>query len=115
MGEMVPPFVLQPLVENAIVHAIAPRKGGGRVEITARRQGDGLRLEVTDDGPGMPAADGGAGLGLQLLRERLAMIYGGRARLSLQPAAGGGLRAIVELPLEDPEPGRRPGQPAGRG
>jgi signal transduction histidine kinase len=108
MDGLVPPFVLQPLVENAIRHAVAPRKSGGTVAIAARRERDRLHLEVCDDGPGLPAGaaaparDGedGGGLGLQLLRERLALLYGGRARLSLEAADGGGLRARIELPLD---------------
>ena len=101
MQSPVPPFVLQPLVENAILHAVAPRKAGGRVKVTARRHADLLRLEVLDDGPGLPPrpAPSGNGLGLQLLRDRLAMLYGGRARLALEPADGGGLRATIDLPL----------------
>lgn len=100
MRGLVPPFVLQPLVENAILHAVAPRAAGGRVAITARRNGGQLLLEVSDDGPGMPQPLGasGAGLGLRLLRERLALLYGGDARLSVQPAEGGGVRATIELP-----------------
>jgi signal transduction histidine kinase len=102
LPDLVPPFVLQPLVENAILHAVAPRKAGGRVAVTARRRGDHLHLEVCDDGPGMPAASPspGAGLGLRLLRERLALLYAGNASLSLQPAEGGGVRATIELPLD---------------
>ena len=105
MGALVPPFVLQPLVENAILHAVAPRREGGRVEITARRRGDHLRLQVCDDGPGMPSpAPPSSGLGLRLLRERLALLYPGKASLSLEPAEGGGLRATIDLPLEASEP-----------
>ena len=101
MGELVPPFVLQPLVENAILHAVAPRKGGGRVAITARRHRDHLELEVCDDGPGMPSTiPPSPGLGLRLLRERLALLYAGNASLSLRPAEGGGLRATIDLPLD---------------
>jgi signal transduction histidine kinase len=102
MQALVPPFVLQPLVENAILHAVAPRRAGGHVAITARRRGDRLQLEVCDDGPGMPStlAPSGAGLGLRLLRERLALLYAGSANLSLQPAEAGGVRATIELPLE---------------
>jgi sensor histidine kinase YesM len=102
MPGLVPPFVLQPLVENAILHAVAPRTAGGRVAITVRRRGDHLRLEVCDDGPGMPAQLGPAegGLGLRLLRERLALLYAGAARLSLEKGDGGGLRATIDLPLD---------------
>jgi sensor histidine kinase YesM len=109
MDDPVPPFVLQPLVENAILHAVAPRKAGGLVAITARRRGGVLQLEVCDDGPGMPSTlpSAGAGLGLRLLRERLALLYAGNASLSLHPVEGGGLRATIDLPLDQvsaPEP-----------
>jgi len=102
MDCLVPPFVLQPLVENAIVHAVAPRKSGGRVTVTTRRQGESVQLEVRDDGPGMAAVPErpGSGLGLQLLRERLAVLYAGRAHLSLEANEGGGVRATIDLPLD---------------
>lgn len=101
MEALVPPFVLQPLVENAILHAVAPRKAGGRVTITARRRGQRLQLEVRDDGPGLPAPSPtlGSGLGLRLLRERLALLYAGRASLSLESSAGCGVHATIDLPL----------------
>jgi LytS/YehU family sensor histidine kinase len=107
--ERVPPFVLQPLVENAIRHAVAPRKDGGRVAVSVRRRGDRLLLEVSDDGPGMPSASpgSGAGVGLRLLRERLALLYAGRASLSVQAAEASGVRATIELPL-DREPATEP-------
>ena len=96
----VPPFALQPLVENAIVHAIAPRASGGRVDVSARRSGGRLILEVRDDGPGVSEAEIGASprMGLRLLRERLAALYAGRALLSFDSPAGGGLRVRLELP-----------------
>jgi LytS/YehU family sensor histidine kinase len=97
---LVPAFVLQPLVENAIRHAVAPRARGGRLEIEARRTDDVLRLVVADDGPGLDGASGagGAGLGLHLLKDRLQALYGGAARLDL-PAGGPGLRAELQLPV----------------
>jgi signal transduction histidine kinase len=107
MAEPVPPFVLQPLVENAILHAIAPRAAGGRVVITARRRDGHLVLEVADDGPGLSSSPpSGNGLGLRLLRERLALLYAGRARLELLAAErGGGLRARIDVPLDREAPG----------
>jgi LytS/YehU family sensor histidine kinase len=102
MDCLVPPFALQPLVENAVLHGIAPRKEGGRLTVTARRSGDRLRLEVCDDGPGLPfaARANGNGVGLQLLRERLAMLYAGGAGLRLEPAGERGLKATLDLPLD---------------
>ena len=96
----VPPFALQPLVENAIVHAIAPRASGGPIEVSARRSGGRLVVAVRDDGPGASAAQLGESprMGLRLLQERLAALYAGRARLSFESPAGGGFLARLELP-----------------
>ena len=96
----VPPFALQPLVENAIVHAVAPRASGGRVEVSARRSGGRLCLQVEDDGPGATEEQIAASprMGLRLLEERLSALYAGRARLTFESPAGGGLRVRLELP-----------------
>src|SRR5262249_8098892 len=99
----VPPFALQPLVENAITHGVATRAAGGRVAVSAKR-GDGrLRLSVSDDGPGATEAEIAASprLGLRLLRERLAALYGDRARVRFEAPAGGGLAVSLELPIDE--------------
>jgi signal transduction histidine kinase len=86
-----PPFVLQPLVENAVHHAIAVR-GGGRIGVALAR-GGGSRLEVTitDTGAGgeARAARSGSGIGLQNVRARLEMLYGRDWRLQVNAASGG--------------------------
>jgi len=96
----VPPFALQPLVENAIVHGVAPRASGGRIEVSARRAGGRLRLSVRDDGPGAAEAAVLASprMGLRLLRERLAALYGGRAFVRLETPPGGGFAVLLDLP-----------------
>jgi LytS/YehU family sensor histidine kinase len=100
MDVPVPPFALQPLVENAIIHAVAPRASGGRVEVSARRSAGRLFLVVRDDGPGAAEADilGSPRMGLRLLRERLTALYAGRARLDFESPAGGGLGVRLDLP-----------------
>ncbi len=100
LGVAVPPFALQPLVENAIVHAVAPRAAGGRVEVSARLSAGRLCLSVRDDGPGATEAEIAASprMGLRLLQERLAALYAGRARLAYDSPAGGGFRVRLELP-----------------
>lgn len=98
---VVPPMLLQPLVENAIRHGIEPIVDGGEVRIAARREGDRLHLEVSDTGAGLGPASGGAGVGLANLRERLAALYGGAARLRIAERDDGGVAACVELPWED--------------
>jgi len=99
----VPAFVLQPLVENALVHAIAPRAAGGQVAIGAARVPGGLRLSVRDDGPGPVAVapTRGSGTGLRNLRDRLDRLYDGRASLSLTRATdtGPGAEVVVLIPL----------------
>ncbi len=96
----VPGFILQPLVENALRHGLADRSEDGRVEIAARRDGAELVLSVRDNGVGVPPEGQrrAEGLGLSNTRERLATLYGGRARLDLAPNPGGGTTAIVRLP-----------------
>ena len=91
----VPDFLLQPLVENALRHGLAKRVEATLLKIEARREGDDLVLAVIDDGPG-PAA--GEGVGLGNTRERLATLYGARARLDLGRSAEGGAVATVRLP-----------------
>ncbi|MBK9363727.1 MAG: histidine kinase [Rubrivivax sp.] len=101
----VPPLLLQPLVENAIRHGLEPQVEGGRLEIGARRLGDQLQLRVRDTGVGPSAAAAGgspgSGFGLELVRTRLATLYGGQASLTVQPAADaeGGTEALILLPL----------------
>lgn len=101
----VPPFALQPLVENAIVHGVAPRAQGGRLEVSARRAGGRLRLEVKDDGAGAreEVILASPRQGLRLLRERLASLYNGSARLAFTAAEPHGVRAVLDLPEEGPQ------------
>jgi LytS/YehU family sensor histidine kinase len=100
-GHPVPALILQPLVENAIKHGVAPREVGGRIAVTARRAGAALVLTVEDDGPGLgggaPTSTGG--IGLTNTRDRLRQRYGDGASLSLDATSGGGLRATISIPL----------------
>ncbi len=102
----VPPLLLQPLVENAIKHGLEPKVQGGRIEVSASRTAQALRLTVRDTGVGLHAADAGAGsgFGLEQVRTRLGTLHGERASLSLQPAPDeeGGMLAILQLPLPSP-------------
>jgi sensor histidine kinase YesM len=83
----------------------APRRrrgvAGGRIEVDARRDGDMLVLSVLDSGVGLGSAapSGDSRFGLAQVRERLHTLYGSRASLELQDAAGGGTRARIRLPL----------------
>jgi sensor histidine kinase YesM len=91
-----PVLTLQPLVENAVRHAIAPRAAGGRVDVHARRHENRVRITVCDDGPGL-TSEPGSGRGLDLVRQRLDRMYGSRATLSLGRSNEGGLCVTIDL------------------
>jgi LytS/YehU family sensor histidine kinase len=100
LGESVPAFALQTLVENAVRHGAAPRVAPTEIVVTAGAGASGLTLSVrnTGDGQPAPASHGGAGTGLVRLRERLAVLYGGAATLACSPAADGGFESVLVLP-----------------
>ena len=94
---VVPPLLLQPLVENAVVHAIARRTRPGCVRIGAGLVGDALWLEVEDDGADGLSGVEGHGIGLAATRARLQALYGTEASLSIT-STGGGTMVSLRLP-----------------
>jgi hypothetical protein len=94
-----PPSLLITLVENAIKHGIEPRPGPGRVEVSAVRDGERLRIRVIDDGAGLQPGIGG-GMGLANVREQLAQRFGVQASLRLHPGKARGVVAEIELPCK---------------
>ena len=106
---LVPSFVFQPLVENAIKHGIVPHGNAGTIRVGAQSEDGRLRLYVADDGPGMNAGGEAVsvGVGLSNLHDRLSRLYGEAYALDLQDADPQGLIALVTLPL------RRSSQPYG--
>lgn len=84
----VPAWVLQPLVENALKHGVAPKPGPATVRVRASREGDALVLSVTDDGIGLNGTRRGVpstGVGMANTRARLEALYGDDASLTLAP------------------------------
>lgn len=101
LGGMVPCFLMQPLVENAIRHGISRSEEGGSVHVTVERKGPRLRLQVRDSGAGANGqAPDGHGIGLRNTRERLSHLYGERFDLRAAPLESGGFEVAVELPYE---------------
>jgi two-component system, LytTR family, sensor kinase len=106
---VVPNLILQPIVENAIRHGVSQRAASGHVEVRAARSGDSLRLEVRDNGRGLPeGAEAGrakqGGVGLANTRARLQQLYGGAYRFELQNAPTGGAVVTLEIPFREADP-----------
>lgn len=107
LAAAVPTLLLQPLVENAIIHGVAPGRGPGRVIVRAWREGERLQLEVADTGGGNPGGPEGAGenlqfregVGLANTRARLEALYGGRQRFTFSRAVEGGVVVKIEIPF----------------
>lgn len=97
---VVPQFVLQPLVENAVLHGVAPRPEGGIVKVGALCRRGRLEVQVEDDGPGPGAHEGNESKGLDLLRKRLDVLYDGDASVRLARSPRGGCVATINLPAE---------------
>jgi two-component system LytT family sensor kinase len=99
----VPPFLLQPIVENAVKHGIEPHPKPGAVRVTGRLDGPRLYLSVADTGP---AANGGdpsvrSGRGLALTRRRLRAVYGGDAATIRTERSADGFTVTLALPPSD--------------
>jgi signal transduction histidine kinase len=101
---LMPPLLIQPLVENSLRHALASRISGIAISVAARREGAQLLISVADDGPGFPAmAVERTGLGN--LRARLHGLYGDRATMAIESSPRGA-KVIVSIPYEE-GPGAR--------
>ena len=104
---MVPAMLLQPLVENSVKHGLAPKIEGGSIFLRSRLTDSKLVIEVEDDGVGMGAANllekptglGGAGIGMANVAERLKVLYGDTARMTIDSHEGKGTLIRLRLPL----------------
>jgi two-component system, LytTR family, sensor kinase len=98
----VPNLLLQPIVENAIRHGIAPRAAAGRIEVRARRRRGALAIDIRDDGVGLPAdfdLEACNGVGLRNVRARLQQLYPGTHRVAVAAGDDGGVVVAIEIPL----------------
>jgi two-component sensor histidine kinase len=97
MASALAPMLLQPVVENAIKHGLEPKIEGGNIQIKISREQHRMHASVSDNGLGFrPGSD--AGVGLHNLRERLAVLYDGQAKLVVEELAPG-TRVLIDLPL----------------
>jgi two-component system LytT family sensor kinase len=104
-GVFVPSFILQPLVENAVRHAVAEREAPGRIEIRTSRVGQRVRVTVDDDGPGLVSTQmstpARTGIGLANVRGRLTQLFGEDQSLTLGRSTLGGVRVALEFPIRE--------------
>jgi sensor histidine kinase YesM len=101
-GALVPPLILQPLIENAMKHAVSRTSEPSRIDVRIVRSSDALVLAVEDTGPGSEAtslpSDAGTGIGLANTRARLEELYDGEQSLSLASTVRGGTVVTIRLP-----------------
>ncbi len=98
-----PSLLLQPLVENAIKYAVTPSENGADIWLTARREGQGVRIEVADSGPGSSPLQidvQSMGVGLTNTQDRLVQAYGAAHGFSTRQNEHGGFSVIIEIPLD---------------
>ncbi len=101
MDGLVPCFLLQPIVENAIKHGISPMEAGGLIETSIKRSGDTLLMQVKDNGRGHGNFNTkGHGIGMQNIKERLAYFYPGAYEFTAVAPVGGGYEVTIQIPFE---------------
>lgn len=97
---LIPPLLVEPLVENAVKHGIGVKPSGGTVKIRTQLAEGFLHITVEDDGAGIGSQAGSGGFGIYSIQERLRITYEGRASLSIQATPGQGFRAELRVPRD---------------
>lgn len=101
LGRKVPALILQPLVENSVIHGISPQRNGGTISIQVTNGGNGCQISICDDGVGFDPTNvhpTGSGIGLTNSRERLIALYGPTFAPEIRSAIGAGTLVIVKIP-----------------
>jgi two-component system LytT family sensor kinase/two-component system sensor histidine kinase LytS len=104
---IIPPFIIQPLIENSIKHGIYPQENGGKITIGARKLGEKLQIIIEDNGPGISSEkiaeiENGNNdrIGINNIKERLHSVYGSNAELKINSNQGRGTQNIICIPSE---------------
>jgi sensor histidine kinase YesM len=105
MGDLaLPPLIVQPLIENAVKHGIEPKEAGGHINVRVTKNDTTLTIAVEDNGQGIPATGAVRDdrTGLQNVRDRLSALYDSAALTIIEPP-GGGVHAVISIPLSEPD------------
>jgi two-component system, LytTR family, sensor kinase len=102
LNAMVPNLLLQPIIENAIYHAIAPKITNGVIRIVSRKDHRFLHITVEDNGPGIERSvrnKRNSGVGIRITRERLSHLFGSDYRFDFEKSTLGGLKVVIQIPF----------------
>jgi len=119
LDRLVPSMILQPIIENSIKHGLSSKIEGGSIYLRSRLNDARLVIEIEDDGVGMGAANflerpsglGGSGIGMANIAERLKVLYGDTAKMTIDSPEGKGTLVRIRLPVLLPTPGMIPVSP----
>jgi two-component system LytT family sensor kinase len=104
LDHLVPSMILQPLAENAVKHGLSSKVDGGSIHIRSRCAGDRVVIEVEDDGVGMAGStSAGTGIGMLNVTERLQVVYGDAAQITVESQPGAGTLVRLVLPVLNAE------------
>ena len=113
---LLPPMILQPLVENAVRHGLEGRSGQGRIELAVNPKGDAMEIQIKDDGVGfsLQSSTKGHGVGLSNVRQRLRSLFGDQHQLQIisSPNNGCEIRLLLPRSVNPSEATTAPGEPA---
>jgi sensor histidine kinase YesM len=102
---MVPSFILLPLVENSMYHAVAQSRYGGIIQVSSRKENQMMIIEVEDNGPDdnelVPRKKSQEGVGIKITKERLYYLFGDQQALMFENSALGGLKVIIRIPFRE--------------
>ncbi|KUK84674.1 MAG: Histidine kinase, partial [Synergistales bacterium 58_81] len=96
----IPFMLLQPVVENAVLHGIEPLMEPGNIRISARVIGTSVLVEIRDNGVGFDLESLNLGIGLQNVRDRISLHYGESSDLEIKSRPGAGTSVLVRIPFE---------------
>jgi sensor histidine kinase YesM len=96
----IPPLLLEPIVENAVIHGISPKPEGGTIHIEIKKEKNMVSVQIMDNGIGFEHNQPTVGFGLQSIRERLQLIFKEKANFKLKAPSSGGTCVFLELPYD---------------